>query len=371
MSGEVVNRFTFDVLNQLYLSQNSTGNIAFSGKVLYLIIGAISIGLRGRSHEKLSKFLHRDVDQSIDNEDWVKSENAKWWSELRRKPMIERSSKISIIYPGQLSAHYERISRQIFGLDDTQIDLSNAEESADEINGWISRTVYDDNRWNVVRKSMVSENKILLISTVRFELRWKTQFYKYRSDPLFYGENQEVFQVEMMSKLESIRIFIPQNNHFNIIFKPTEHHDLLLVIVVQRNANSIAEMLNSFKVEQLPIYFDQSEKKFVNFVLPKFKIPAAHDFVPALMKLGLTDIFYQNDTDFGRMTNHSVIMENLIQVTSVSVDEFGINSYDPNEVTSTLVQSHVDEFLVNRPFLFLLYSIRNDLVHFSALVKKP
>ncbi|KII62310.1 hypothetical protein RF11_03353 [Thelohanellus kitauei] len=123
----------------------------------------------------------------------------KIWSELRRKSVIESSSHISIIHPGQLSAHYERISRKIFRRVDTKIDLSNAEESADEINLWINRRVISDSFLEVVKKSMVSENKILFISTVYFQLPWKGEFYKYRGEKLFIGDNNEVSKAERSS----------------------------------------------------------------------------------------------------------------------------------------------------------------------------
>ncbi|KII67556.1 Serpin B11 [Thelohanellus kitauei] len=369
MSAEAVNRFTFDVFNQLYLSQNSTGNIAFSGTILYLMMGAISIGLRGRSYEKLSKFLHRDVDQFIDNEDWVKSGTAKWWSKLRSKSVIERSSKILIIYPGQLSAHYKRISRQIFQLVYTKIDLPNAEEFANEINVWIDRHVISDHILKVVKKSMVSENKILFISAVHFQIEWKTQFFKCLNDPWFYGDNNEVSKAEVICLELFVRTYKSPNSDFEIIFQTMDQTDFILVIVMKSYAYSTDEMLNSFKVEQLPTYHEQSEQDFVRMVLPKFNLPASYDFVPELTKLGLTDIFFRNDTEFGRMTNHSVIMENLLQVTSVSVDEFGINTHKTYD--ELLVQSNVKELRVDRPFLFLIYSSNDNLVHFSALVKKP
>ncbi|KII62334.1 Serine proteinase inhibitor 2 [Thelohanellus kitauei] len=334
------------------------------------MMGAISIGLRGRSYEKMSKFLHKELDQFIDNEAWVKSESAKWWSKLRRKSVIEKSSETLIIYPGQLSAHYERISRQIFRRLDTKMDPSNADESVYEINWWIRRLVISGNIWKVVKKSMVSENKILFISTVYFQLPWKSEFYKYGENQLFWGDNEEFSKVEMICQLDEVRVYIQPKDNFKVIFKRAFTGVLSLVIVVRDYAYSTDEMLNSFKVEQLPTYLDQSQKDFVKFVLPKLKIPVSYDFVPALNKLGLTDIFYRSDTDFGRMTNHSVMMENLIQVSSVSVDLFGINSYTGGDA-ATSAESGVDELRVDRTFLFLLYSITENLVHFSALVNKP
>ncbi|KII62306.1 Serpin B11 [Thelohanellus kitauei] len=248
MSAEVVNRFTFDVLNQLYLSQNSTENIAFCGTVLYLMMGVIGIGLRGRSYEKLSNFLHQDVDEFIDNESWVKSENAKMWSKLRRKSYIEKISRISIFYPGQLSAYYYKISRRIFMLKHTQINHSNPEESADEINRWITWTVFDDNIWKVVKKSMVSENEILFISTIFFNLKWKDKFYKYRRDRWFFGDNDEALIVEMMYQPGIYNIYIQPIINFRIIYIHLNNDDLLLSIVVPGDTCSTDEMLKSFKV---------------------------------------------------------------------------------------------------------------------------
>ncbi|KII62305.1 Serpin B11 [Thelohanellus kitauei] len=381
MSAEVVNRFTFDVLNQLYLSQNSTENIAFCGTVLYLMMGVIGIGLRGRSYEKLSNFLHQDVDEFIDNESWVKSENAKMWSKLRRKSYIEKISRISIFYSGQLSAYYYKISRRIFMLKHTQINHSNPEESADEINRWITWTVFDDNIWKVVKKSMVSENEILFISTIFFNLKWKDKFYKYRRDRWFFGDNDEALIVEMMYQPGIYNIYIQPIINFRIIYIHLNNDDLLLSIVVPGDTCSTDEMLKSFKIEQMSTYINQSKVENVTLLLPKFQIAVSYDFVSALMTIGMTDLFYRNDSDFGRMTNHSVVMKNLFQVTSVSVDEFGINSGEhewyhgessvDDNISLFIPNRHRRKFRIDRPFLFLIYSIEHNLVHFSALVKKP
>ncbi|KII71234.1 hypothetical protein RF11_11752 [Thelohanellus kitauei] len=69
------------------------------------------------------------------------------------------------------------------------------------------------------------------------------------------------------------------------------------------------------------------------------------------------------------MNDHPVMMENLIQVTRVSVDEFGINPYESDVVTLTLTETDVEEFRVDRPFLFLLYSIKHKLYDHCHTVK--
>ncbi|KII67484.1 hypothetical protein RF11_04723 [Thelohanellus kitauei] len=75
MSAKAVNNFTSNIMVHLYASQNATGNMAFSGVGLYILMGTINTELVGRSHYQLSRFLEDGFERN-DNESVKNSKSA-------------------------------------------------------------------------------------------------------------------------------------------------------------------------------------------------------------------------------------------------------------------------------------------------------
>ncbi|KII66364.1 Glia-derived nexin [Thelohanellus kitauei] len=120
----------------------------------------------------------------------------------------------------------------------------------------------------------------------------------------------------------------------------------------------------------MPNYFENSTLKYINLKLPKFDILSQYDFKNTIMKLGVTYIFSHDRSDFGRMTNHSVVIGNIIQVANISVtdmDETALTFEDLMQVSI----SEAQDFHANRPFIFIIYSYSYKIVLFSAIVTSP
>ncbi|KII73646.1 hypothetical protein RF11_09898 [Thelohanellus kitauei] len=108
MSSEVVNTFTFKVLTRLYTLQNYTDNVGFSGSVLYVVMAAINIGLRGRSYNQLSTLLHEDFEKLYEKKTLKKSETARKWTSFSDKSKHLLNARQYFYYHGELYPHYEK-----------------------------------------------------------------------------------------------------------------------------------------------------------------------------------------------------------------------------------------------------------------------
>ncbi|KII68367.1 Serpin I2 [Thelohanellus kitauei] len=369
MSAEVVNRFSSSVLQQLYVSQKGSGCVSLSGIGLYVMMGALNIGLRGRSFDQLSQFLREDFSELFVNDTWRDSTTAKKWSDLYLASQYPSNMKSAMFYPDDINPYYEQISKSIFELGLVQINLSNSAETAQKINRWITRNIDDGMVWNMIEESILRENTLNFISTISIQTDWKNKFDSaYTDQEIFFDDKNQYFEVEMMNQISNYHIYDSTSNNFAILFKPFTTPELYSVIILPRYSSNVDQVLNEIKFDQMHIYFEKAELKYAKLQLPKFKIRNPHDFSQVLINMGITDIFDRNVSDFGRITNRTIAMGILMQVVNVAIDENGDDS--PN-VEDLQIQSseYEEEFLVTRPFLFLIYS--NNLVHFSTVVTNP
>ncbi|KII66924.1 hypothetical protein RF11_03591 [Thelohanellus kitauei] len=250
----------------------------------------------------------------------------------------------------------------------------------------------------------------------------------------------------MMTQQKMNLIYDSPNFNFRILFKRFDDKDRYAVIVLPREGHKIEDVLKDFKFDEMQIYFNASQRKYVKFTMPKFKILGPHDLVNTFKSFGLTDMFDPLRSDFGRMTDQPVHIGTCIQVIHFDIRESGVNTEidddsddvvylgerdegeDTEEITHTDPEYEKDkgdfdhstseldsendgdveprqksenvdedtdrvltsdtesedsedpgdepshdqeEFSVNRPFLFLMYSSKADVVFYSAAVTNP
>ncbi|KII66649.1 Glia-derived nexin [Thelohanellus kitauei] len=405
MSADMVNRFTSNILNELYASQNRTGNVALSGISLYLLLGAINVGLKGRSHEQLQGLLAKNFDNTFDNETWVNSDNAEKWNSLSYMAQYISSMKSVLFYSCPLNQRYQQISDLIFRLHKIKINFSNISEASPIIKKWASRNT---NGWirNIFDESTLSKDVMIFIYSLFIRAVWRTQFNpSLTKQEIFFDDKGKPQEVPMMNQGGMYLVYDLPDHNFWILFNHFTDSFLISITVLPRDDYSIDDVLKKIKVflmfkqlDEMHIYLSRAMMKYVSFKMPRFKILVLNDYVTTLMHFGITDIFHGHLADFGNMTNHSVFIRNMKQCINISIDESGVNANDYNEATveESLIEtkedfeeiarispsdlfediahtderSHAktDEFYLNRPFLFFLYSSPARLVHFSAVV---
>ncbi|KII67102.1 Alpha-2-antiplasmin [Thelohanellus kitauei] len=188
---------------------------------------------------------------------------------------------------------------------------------------------------------------------------------------IFFDEKGQPLEVDMMNQESFNLIYDSPDHDFRILFKSFKQTLLYSVIVLPKEGHSFNDVLENFNITELLIYFKYSSMKYVQLKLPKFQIFRQNDLVKTLMFYGITDIFDPNLSDFRRMTNHTVYIGNLIHITNIVIDEFGIRGAESPSTMDEEAVSQLYEFYVTRPFLFFVYSPLETLVFFSAIVTNP
>ncbi|KII72178.1 hypothetical protein RF11_16498 [Thelohanellus kitauei] len=121
-------------------------------------------------------------------------------------------------------------------------------------------------------------------------------------------------------------IYDSPNLNCRILFKRLKDKNRYAVIVLPREGHKIEDVLKNLKFDEMQIYFNASQRKYVKLTMPKFKILGPHDLVNTFKSFGLTDMFDPHRSDFGRMTTQSVFIGTFIQVIHFDIRESGVNT---------------------------------------------
>ena len=111
----------------------------------------------------------------------------------------------------------------------------------------------------------------------------------------------------------------------------------------------------------------------VNLSVPKFDVASTMDLSEGLKNMGATNVFYENVTDFTKLTGDSPIyLTGANQSARVEIDEEGVKAAVYIEIPgagSAAPPEEVIDFVLDRPFLFVITN--GSIPLFAGCVNNP
>ncbi|KNC52522.1 serpin-5A [Thecamonas trahens ATCC 50062] len=131
-------------------------------------------------------------------------------------------------------------------------------------------------------------------------------------------------------------------------------------------AKALAQMIVLDGVGQetsvTPDEFHQGMYK-ITASIPKFKVSASTNLIPALNEAGVNDIFSLTSADFSTLTDDQISVTAFTHDVVIEVDEAGTKAgAATTAVLSRCIPQNID-FVADRPFVFAVYdNITNDII---------
>ncbi|KII63524.1 Serine proteinase inhibitor A3K [Thelohanellus kitauei] len=328
MSIEGVNRFTSIVLNHIFANQNATGNVALSGISLYVLLGAINIGLQRQSYNQLSRFLGEGFEELQDTGTWMDSHTAQKWTRL-----VDLASEFYMVTSAlfcscDINYHYKTVSDLLLRLHKINVNFSNPYPSDRNIYTLISMYAFGS-KINEFEKSKLGEDGMIFMDAIFVSLNWQKKFNASHTETdIFYDNKGQTLEVEMMNQEGFNFIYDSYDHVFQVLFIRFKELFQFAAILLPREGHTIEDALTTFKFDDIYTYFTQSPIKYINLKMPKFKISSDKDYVQTFKDFGIADIFDRTHSDFGKMTNQTVFIGKLIQLLNVAVGELGVKADD-------------------------------------------
>ncbi|KII66365.1 Antithrombin-III [Thelohanellus kitauei] len=247
MSVERVNEITSAILNEIYSPHDSTGNIAFSALNLYVLLGAINFGLKGKCYRQLGDLLGERF-EGLFFDTWRSSKTAQKWFYLQKLSEQLSTSNSAIFHSCHLYDRYKLISTIIFDLYKIYINFENKVRSSRQMNEWIYQLT-NGSTGKIFSIDMMSEYNIILFNALSFQVDWRTNFQSESTETeLFYDDQGQSLTVAMMNQRSYNRVYDLSYRNFSILFKPLNQQGLYSAIILPNEGYTIADVLPSLEV---------------------------------------------------------------------------------------------------------------------------
>ena len=212
-----------------------------------------------------------------------------------------------------------------------------------------------------------------LYSTLYFQAKWSDEFSKSKNtEGVFHMPDGDTQAVYMNKKLKQMNYYWGEN--YSAVMLGLKNGCGMWFILPDEGL-TVNDVLNDESYMDMLLSDDWEDCKYmkVNLSVPKFDVSSTMDLSEGLKNMGATNVFYENVTDFTKLTGDSPIyLTGANQSVRVQIDEEGVKAATYIELPgagSAAPPEEVIDFVLNRPFLFV---ITNDNIPlFAGCVNNP
>lgn len=259
--------------------------------------------------------------------------------------------------------YYASVFRGEMGSDDYNVALR---DWMNEQTGGLLKDQIDD-------IEMDPSTVLALVSTVWFEAAWETKFYN-AGDRVFHSSTQDV-EVPFIENGIMGAIY-SEGDRFSALEVSFKTDEASIAFILPEEGDTAENLLSDPQLLEFIIHRNEWEGKesvYADLSLPKFDVSSQINLKDGLMKLGITDVFDYEASDFSPITTESnkISVDNATHGARVQLDENGCiaTAYTIIAPGNGSAPKYI-EFVADRPFLFVIYS-PSDLPLFVGIVNQP
>ncbi|RVE50397.1 hypothetical protein evm_004934 [Chilo suppressalis] len=204
--------------------------------------------------------------------------------------------------------------------------------------------------------------RLVLINAIYFKGTWKNKFntIKTTNEP-FYVTPTTTVDVPMMNKKSNYRYGIIKELKAQLLEMPYENNGASMVIILPEEKNGLDSLLQKLAegydlLEDLSANLLQNSVMEVRVTIPRFKIETEIDLGVLLPKIGIAQIFDENNSGLTKILNSDepLYVSKAIQKAFIEVNEDGVKAAAATGNYLRKLCSSSFAFRANRPFLYLL-----------------
>jgi serine protease inhibitor len=291
-----------------------------------------------------------DIDLSIANSIWYRL------GDKVKEDFIERNSKY-------------------FNSEINEIDFS-APGALDTINGWIE----EETRGKIDKMipEIPADAVMYLINAIYFKGNWTFPFDEnLTADDDFYPGDGTTIKVPMMSQEENFGYC--RGDNFSGVRLPYGQEKMAMYVILPDEGISVDAVIKSLDSEKWNEIKNSFHANKVSLVMPRYKMEYGIKLLnDVLIKMGMGIAFEPGMADFSgifyREPGDSPWISQVLHKAVIEVNEKGSEAAAATVVEmreSAIPVEEVIEFVVNRPFFFVIADDRSGAILFMGKVVEP
>lgn len=355
---------------ELFKENLDVTNPVISPVSAYIALTMAGEGAEHNTYQQFADVLGQDMEILSDSMmNLLPHESEELMLALANSAWIDDEFIASDEWLGKLESLYDA---KVFQTDLAGVDTVSA------MNGWIS-----ENTRGLI-KEMIEEpfdiyTRLVLLNALYFKGKWQNDFEVYQtSDKNFTLANKEEILVPMMHQYREYYNYF-KGDDFSGVIMPYRDGNMAMVAILPEEGKTVREFTDDLSFGELSIALDSAEPTYVNLQLPKFEVSFDQILNEDLQKMGLTDAFDTGLADFTRMgttaSGEPIYISLVRQKAVVKVDEEGTEAAAVTEIammeSCALVVEEPKDVFFNRPFLYMIMDMENQIPLFVGIVDDP
>lgn len=250
-----------------------------------------------------------------------------------------------------------------------EADFVNESAAAvDQINDWVKDKT--NGMISKLLESLEPSTVVVLLNAVYFKGLWLKQF-KEKSTFLQYFYNQGMEDnaklVDIMHLKESF-LWVEKET-FKVLQLPYRGEDIAMLVFLPKSRDGLHEMEDLMTPNFIADIKKEMHSRKIEVALPKFRLEYSNELKATFQELGVKRIF-QSGADFGGISDcKNLVVSQIVHKAVLEVNEEGCEAA---AATAAVIMrrsiEYCPEFIVDHPFAFVIYNLKNDLILFMGRV---
>ncbi|XP_027731941.1 serpin I2 [Vombatus ursinus] len=365
-------RFALD-LYQTIRSSNEE-NIIFSPLGARLVLGMVQMGAKGKAQHQIRKALRLPEDSTGEEFSALKS----FLSAIppKRQEFTFHLANALYLQEGFLvKEQYLHSNKAFFQSAVKLVDFQDAKSCAEAISTWV------ENKTDGKIKNMFSTEdfgpltRLVLVNAIYFKGDWKQRFREEETQPMdFTIKDGSIIKVPMMRMQLRTKLgyFTHSQMNYQVVELPYEGNEFSLILLLPEEGIAIEEVEKIISVDQIQDWLSEMREEHVEISLPRFQIEQKLDFKEAFKALNITEIFSGGCDLSGIADSSDLHVSQITQKIAFVINEDGSEAAASTGGQVPIIMSlDFNQFVANRPFLFILKNNPTESILFMGRVTNP
>ncbi|XP_058888751.1 heparin cofactor 2-like [Acipenser ruthenus] len=218
-------------------------------------------------------------------------------------------------------------------------------------------------------KTVNPDTLMMILNCLYFKGTWENKFpadlTHHRS---FRLNDKETVKVSMMQTKGNFLAAADHDLECDVLQLPYVGN-IYMLIVIPRKLSGMRSLERQLSSEVVNKWVHSMTNRTREVVFPKFKLQKNYNLIGSLKELGLTDLF-EGNANFSGMTDQEIAIDMFNHQGTITVNEEGTEAAAVTKVGFMPLSAQI-RFIVDRPFLFLIYEQRTNCLLFMGRVANP
>ncbi|XP_013775862.1 serine protease inhibitor 2.1-like [Limulus polyphemus] len=360
--------------NQLALSVlkalDKKHNIVMSPWSLSMAFGMAYLGASGRTAHEMENVLGYGFVgiKGVSVHDLLRKEDNLLKSGSSDKNELSNANVVLIREGYTIFKSYKDNLKRFYNSSITEINFTRRQGVLQWVNAWGYRSSKGNIR-KLLTEVPPETTKLMILNGVYFKGKWSNPFnpdFTYVGP--FTNENGQKVFVPMMYTINEVLFTVDKKLGVYVVDLPYVGNDISMIIFLPTPNSNLEKVENALTLTTLDEILTQMGKETLQIILPKFELKDDRKLKETLKSLGMQTAFSDIEADFSGITGtRDLFVEEVVHKAVIRVDEEGTEAA-ANTVLTINSKRKPFEFLVNRPFLFLIRDNRRGVILFLGHV---